>query len=118
VNQDNFTLSAQIIELKEKPSVPRGKIGHDAFGNKPEFEDKGQRRRAIIAIGRQDVKVDGLVPLVEGAEIIGASSDHLLVDVTDVKQELNVGGELEFRLDYGAMLAVMTSPYVSKNYIK
>ena len=118
LNQDNFTLSAQIIELKEKPSVPSGKIGHDAFGNKPEFEDKGRRKRAILAVGRQDVKVDGLVPLDKPAEILGASSDHLLVDVTEIERELNLGDELEFRLDYGGMLAVMTSPYVYKNYIE
>ncbi|MGM0410451.1 MAG: alanine/ornithine racemase family PLP-dependent enzyme [Bacillota bacterium] len=115
-NQDNFTLSASIIELKEKPSVPKGKIGHDAFGNKPKFEDKGIRLRAILAIGRQDVKVDGLTPLLEGVEIIGASSDHLLVDLTEVNKEFSVGDEIEFSLDYGAMLSVMTSEYVHKSY--
>jgi len=115
-NQDNFTLSAKIIELKEKPSVPKGKIGHDAFGNKPQFEDKGIRLRAILAIGRQDVKVDGLTPMLEKAEIIGASSDHLLVDLTEINRNFQVGDELEFSLDYGAMLAVMTSEYVYKTY--
>ncbi len=115
-NQDNFTLSASIIELKEKPSVPKGEIGHDAFGNKPKFEDKGRRLRAIMAIGRQDVKVDGLTPLLEGAEIIGASSDHLLVDLTEVNKEFSVGDEIEFSLDYGGMLSVMTSEYVHKSY--
>lgn len=115
-NQDNFTLNARIIELKEKPSVPKGKIGHDAFGNKPKFEDKGIRLRAILAIGRQDVKVDGLTPMIENAEIIGASSDHLLVDLTEVSGDFSVGDELEFSLDYGAMLALMTSEYVYKTY--
>ena len=115
-NQNNFTLTASIIELKEKPSVPKGEIGHDAFGNKPQFEDKGVRLRAILAIGRQDVKVDGLEPMLEGAEIIGASSDHLLVDLTEVDREFSIGDEIEFSLDYGAMLAVMTSEYTYKSY--
>ena len=69
-----------------------------------------------MAIGRQDVKVNGLTPMLDGAEIIGASSDHLLVDLTEVNQVLDVGDELEFSLDYGAMLALMTSEYVNKSY--
>ena len=30
--QDAIVLEAEIVEIKEKPSVPYGKIGHDAFG--------------------------------------------------------------------------------------
>lgn len=115
-NQGNFSLTTSIIELKEKPSLPKGEIGHDAFGNKPEFEDRGVRLRAILAVGRQDVKVDGLTPFEEDVEIVGASSDHLIVDVTDLDKELSVGDELSFNLDYGAMLALMTSEYIYKSY--
>ncbi len=118
LNQNNFTLTARVIELKEKPSVPSGEIGHDAFGNKPEFPDKGIRNRAILAVGRQDVKVNGLTPLRKGAEIIGASSDHLIIDVTDISGRLEIGDEMEFNLDYGAMLSVMNSDYVYKNYVE
>ncbi|MFW5856051.1 MAG: alanine/ornithine racemase family PLP-dependent enzyme [Bacillota bacterium] len=118
LKKDNFTLTASVIELKKKPSVPEGEIGHDAFGGKPQFEDKGIRKRAILAIGRQDVKVDGLTPLISGAEIIGASSDHLLLDVTEVEKDLTIGDKIDFSLDYGAMLALMTSPYVEKKYLE
>lgn len=117
LNSNNITLTAEVIELKEKPSVPTGKTGHDAFGNKPEFEDKGIIKRAILAIGRQDVKIDGMTPMLEGIEILGASSDHLLCDVTEVEQELQIGSEIEFKLNYGAMLKAMTSHYVKKHYI-
>ncbi len=117
LNSNNIKLAAEIIELKEKPSLPTGKTGHDAFGNKPEFEDKGIRKRAILAVGRQDVKVDGMTPIIEGIEIIGASSDHLLCDVTEARRNLQVGSEIEFKLDYGAMLQTMTSDYIYKNYI-
>ncbi len=117
LNHHNFVLKASIIEIKEKPSVPKGVTGHDAFGKKPRFEDKGIRKRAILAAGRQDVKVDGLTPLLAGVEIIGASSDHLLLDVTDSAEKLKVGDKLAFNLDYGAMLALMTSEYVHKHYI-
>lgn len=117
LNHNNFTLTASIIEIKEKPSVPTGEIGCDAFGNKPEYPDRGIRKRAILAVGRQDMKLDGLTPALDKAEIMGASSDHLLVDITEVDRELRIGDEMEFYLDYGAMLAVMTSPYVYKNYL-
>lgn len=118
LNHNNFVLTARIIELKEKPSVPKGKIGHDAFGNVPEYPDRGNRLRAILAVGRQDIKLDGLTPLLENAEILGASSDHLILDVTDVAEELKVGDEIDFYLDYGAMLRAMTSPYVYKHYLE
>jgi len=112
-HQDAFQLVAQVIELKEKPSVPIGEIGMDAFGNKPTFVDKGIRKRAIIGVGRQDVNVSNLIPVDERIEIIGASSDHLIVDVTDVSG-LKVGDLVSFNLEYGALLSLATSPYVKK----
>ncbi|MCF8008984.1 MAG: alanine/ornithine racemase family PLP-dependent enzyme [Halanaerobiales bacterium] len=116
LNSNNITLTAEIIELKEKQSVPSGKTGHDAFGNKPEFKDKGIRKKAILAVGRQDVKIAGMTPLLKGVEILGASSDHLICDITDTETKLQIGNELEFKLNYGAMLKAMTSPYVDKHY--
>ena len=47
-----FRMHAQIIELKEKPSYPIGKIDVNAFGNVPTFVDKGKRVKGILAIGR------------------------------------------------------------------
>ncbi len=111
---DAFTLEAEIIEIQEKPSLPDGLIGTDAFGQKPVFEDRGLRRRAILAIGRHDVRVEGLLPTEDGAEIIGASSDHLLMDVTGVSRPLSVGSVINFNVQYGALISAMMSPYVSK----
>lgn len=113
-HDDVFVLEAKIIELREKASVPRGEIGMDAFGNKPTFEDKGQMKRAIVAIGRQDVEPSGLTPFDEKIEIIGASSDHMILDMTHVDNEYSVGDVVRFRMDYGAMLRLFTSHYVDK----
>ncbi|MBE0449632.1 MAG: alanine/ornithine racemase family PLP-dependent enzyme [Clostridia bacterium] len=113
-HDDVFVLEAKIIELKEKSSIPRGEIGMDAFGNKPTFEDKGQMKRAIVAIGRQDVEPSGLVPFDEKIEIIGASSDHMILDLTHVTAGYSVGDVVKFRMDYGAMLRLFTSHYVDK----
>lgn len=117
IHTDVFTLVAEIIELKNKTSKPFGKIGVDAFGKVPHFEDIGIRKRAIFGIGRQDAKVDDLFPKVMGAKIIGTSSDHMIVDLTDCEKYYKVGDLMEFQVAYGALLALCTSEYVSKNII-
>ena len=116
-DQDAFIFSAEIIELKEKPSVPIGEIGQDAFGGTPVFENKGNIKRGILNIGRQDVDIDGIEPVDKGIRILGGSSDHLLVDVTESALQLETGKELRFYPGYGALLALMTSAYVEKKII-
>ena len=113
---DAFILRGEIVEIKSKPTMPTGNIGMNAFGNIPHFEDKGIRKRAIIAIGRQDIRLEGLIPLDTDLNIFGASSDHLILDVTDSKKELTVGDIVDFKIDYGCLMVTMTSPYVEKYY--
>ena len=106
-----FTLVAEVIELKTKPSKPYGEIAQDAFGRIPGFEDKGNMRRAILALGRQDVDVSAIKPRIE-VNILGASSDHLILDVKG--RSLEVGAEVRFDVGYSALLRAMMSPYVEK----
>ncbi|GBE29047.1 alanine racemase [bacterium BMS3Bbin04] len=108
---DAFTLISEVIEAKIKPSVPYGAIGQDAFGNVPEFQDRGQIRRALLGVGLQDVLASGLTPRID-VDILGASSDHIIIDTKGI--DLEVGDEIEFDLNYGALLSAMTSPYVNK----
>jgi len=117
-HQDAFLLNAEVIELKEKPSIPVGETGEDAFGQKPVFEDKGEMLRAILNIGREDVDVAGMAPDDERFSILGASSDHLLVDVTAAGDEVCLGDDLRFGLNYSALLAAMTSMYVEKRPLR
>jgi predicted amino acid racemase len=112
--QDAFILWAEIIELKSKPSVPTGNIGRDAFGNLPQFEDLGTRRRAILALGRQDVYIEGIVPVDARMAILGASSDHLIVDITDVDEAVKVGDSIAFSLTYFGLLSASGSKYITK----
>lgn len=114
---DAFLLKGEIIEIKNKPTVPTGKIGMDAFGETPEYEDKGIRKRAIIALGRQDINIDGLFPVDENINFFGGSSDHLLIDITDCKCDYKIGDIIDFTMDYGCLLKAMTSPYVKKYYV-
>ncbi|NUU99595.1 alanine/ornithine racemase family PLP-dependent enzyme [Marinitoga sp. 1154] len=116
--QDTVILEAQIIELKEKPSVPVGEIGFDAFGRKPVFEDKGKRLKAILAIGEQDISPDGLIPLDEKIEVLHSSSDHTIVDLTESDNQYKLGDTIKFKMSYGSLLKAITSKYVEKKIEK
>ncbi len=114
---DAVTLEAPVVEVARKPSVPVGRVAQDAFGRIPSFADRGERLRAICAVGRQDVVPEGLMPLDEGVEILGASSDHLVLDVEAMPQPPAIGDRLRFRPTYAATLALFTSPYVEKRFV-
>ncbi|OUN11746.1 alanine racemase [Flavonifractor sp. An91] len=111
-HQDAFLFKAQVVELRRKPSVPIGELGRDGKGDTPEYPDRGVRLRAICAAGKQDVAWAALTPTLPGAEMIGASSDHLIVDVEDCGGQVQVGDWLEFRCGYMAVLDATTSAYV------
>jgi predicted amino acid racemase len=112
--QDTNRIVAHVIELENKPSMPIGTRGQDAFGGTPDFVDRGWRKRAICNIGRQDIVVDNIEPEDKGIIVLGGSSDHLILDVEDAAQELHVGSEVAFFPGYGALLAAATSAYVKK----
>lgn len=116
--EDAFTLQAEVIESKSKPSVPVGKIGKNAFGKTPRFKDRGTRTRTICAIGQQDIDIDGLVAFDKDIIILGASSDHLILDTTDSGRAYKVGDIIEFGLTYSGILNLMTSKYVNKVFVK
>lgn len=115
--QDTFFLSAEIVELKMKPAQPKGERAENAFGEKNVITKTGLRKRAILAIGRQDMDISGLTPLLSGLEIEDGSSDHLIVDVTNSEKEFEIGDSIKFKMNYGALLKASTSKYVDKIYI-
>ncbi len=112
--KDAFTVKAEVIEVLPKPSKPFGQIGQNAFGVVPHFVDRGIRKRAICALGLQDADTDGLAPLDDGVSILGASSDHLILDVEEAKKPIEVGSVLGFRPNYSALLRLCTSPFIEK----
>lgn len=116
LHTDAIIVEAPVIEVMRKPSKPRGTSAQDAFGGTPTFEDRGERLRAICAIGRQDVDPDGLVPLDPNVEVLGASSDHLVLDVDAMPVPPNLGDSIAFVPSYSATLRLFTSPYVEKVY--
>ncbi len=110
---DAFTLEGELVEMKTKPSMPEGETGIDAFGNRPSFEDRGDRVRGIVNLGRVDIRLEGLTARDPDVEITTASSDHLIVDLTGARR-FAVGDTVAFGLDYGALVQAFLSPYVEK----
>ncbi len=115
--RDVYKLRAEVIEVREKPSHPVGTIGFDAFGRQPEYVDRGIRRRALVAVGKVDIgDQTEIFPTEEGIEILGGSSDHTILDVTDYKGSLEVGDVLEFDINYGSLIYLSMSPNVTLTY--
>lgn len=105
LHDDAITLEAEIIEVKTKPSHPIGELGVNAFGVKAKYRDRGIRRRALLAIGGADFgDADNIVPLLEGAEVLGCSGDHTILDIEDCDQIIKVGDVVRFKLRYTAIL--------------
>jgi predicted amino acid racemase len=117
LHTDAIIAEAPVIEVMRKPSKPRGTSAQDAFGGRPVFADRGERWRAICAIGRQDVDPDGITPIDPGVEVLGASSDHLVLDVDGLARPPRPGDVIAFVPNYSATLRLFTSPYVEKRFV-
>ncbi|MGB3612797.1 MAG: alanine/ornithine racemase family PLP-dependent enzyme [Elainellaceae cyanobacterium] len=109
-----FQIFAEVIESKEKPSLPSGTVGQDAFGNIPDFQDRGIHQRAILALGKQDTLVSGLTSD-SSVKVLGSSSDHMIVDSD--RRDFRIGDAVNFDLDYGSLLSAMTSPFIQKTFV-
>jgi predicted amino acid racemase len=119
VREGAFTLRAELLEIREKPSYPLGVINVDAFGETPLYEDRGLRLRAILGAGKRDFgKHDALSPIEAGIEPIGSSSDHLICDVTDCARALAPGDTIDFFLRYQAMLYASDCPDIGVRYLR
>lgn len=111
---DAYTIKAEVIERGRKPSMPYGNIGTDAFGQRHSWVDRGELERAIVALGRADCDIDSLTPVDPGIEILGASSDHLILDLSRSAEQYSVGDEIAFTAGYVCVLRASLSPYVEK----
>ena len=116
LREDSVFLTAEMVEIHEKASAPKNSTKNWA-GQTITREDKGRRMRAILALGSQDVGDAGLlIPEVEGVEIVGHSSDHTIVDVTDTGRAWRSGDTLTFKVRYSNMLYAFTGDHVNAAY--
>jgi predicted amino acid racemase len=109
-------LHAQVIELAEKPTTPSGVLGKNPFGQTAEgdAEGPGTTHRAILDVGYLDISPQYLTPVDPRLEVIGGSSDMLVLNVGDNEASLKVGSYVTFRLKYMGALHLMNSPYIDK----
>jgi predicted amino acid racemase len=115
LHTDAFTLVGEIIESTMKPARPWGTVGETAFGPAVDrTATSGPIHQIIVALGEQDTDPSGLTAP-SGFRILGASSDHLILDATVAGTR--AGDELRFDLGYSALLRAMTSPFVARNLL-
>ena len=111
---DVFTLDAEVIEVRTKPTHPIGKLGVDASGRKATYVDRGNRKRALVAIGTADYGDTGdIIPQLEGSYVVGASGDHTIVDIEDCSGHIRPGDVITFKLRYSALLHLTSSENVT-----
>ncbi len=112
---DTFRLRAEIVELKDKPTMPYGKLGAAALNETRKYEDLGIRKRAIVAIGRQDIgeDKDSIIPVDENIRIWGSSSDHTILDLENCDKEYKLGDYVEFNINYVACMHLTMSADVN-----
>lgn len=113
LRQDAFELQAEVVESRRKPSTPAGERGRNITGQQLAFEERGQRLRAIVALGEQDTNPSDLRPIAEGIEVLGASSDHTVLDVEDASPSPQPGDVISFEPGYTALARACASDGVS-----
>lgn len=118
MESDVFKLYAEIIEIGDKPKVPSGFLGENPSGDTIEIneEDFGQTSyRAVLDIGVLDIaNPDFLIPDDENINVVGASSDMIIIDLDDNKTNYKVGDLLSFNLKYMGALRLLNSNYINK----
>lgn len=117
MHNDVLELYSQIIEIAEKPKVPSGDLGKNPQG-KVAAIDKDElgktSYRAILDIGYLDINPDHLINIHDDVKIADASSDMLILDVGDNKNNYEVGDFIRFRMKYMGALGIMNSDYIDK----
>ncbi|GAB3527001.1 ornithine racemase Orr [Pontibacter brevis] len=122
---DVFELETEIIELTEKPMVPSGLLAENPSGESFEVDESlygKTSHRAILDVGLLDINPKFLIPKDGQAEreelnVIGASSDMLVVELGENRNRCKVGDTLRFNLKYMGALSLLNSRYINKEVI-
>lgn len=117
LREDTMQLTARLIEVRLKDSAPKTTPSRNWAGEVIQVEDKGKRRRAIAALGSQDIgDAAGLLPLDPGMTIAGCSSDHTVLDVTDSQTPWKTGDLVHFTMQYMPMLRGFSGQHIAIRY--
>lgn len=115
---NSYLFRAEVIEVRIKPTVPRGILSVDAFMKQKIFEDRGIRRTAVLGFGLQEVPFENIHPTDKKIRIMGQTSNHTIVDVEDVDQPINVGDIVTFEVDYTALMHLCNGSGVDKAFTR
>lgn len=118
MHNDVFKLYAQIIEITEKPDNPIGELGENVAGNTYEINENTDLSqtslRAILDIGLLDMQPQYLEPENENISIVDASSDMMVVDISNSEKNYKIGDLVSFKLQYMGALYLLNSDYIEK----
>lgn len=117
LRNDAVTVEVEVVEVREKSLTPQGETTDMMPFEEFQAGDHtpGERGyRAVVTVGQLDTDVQGLTPLDDRYEVVGASSDLSVVNVGDNPEGLSVGDTMRFRPSYGAMVRLMLSKYIDK----
>lgn len=99
--QDAITMEAEIVEIKPRLDIATGK----------------NYLQAILDIGYLDTYADELVPLNNNIQVLGATSDHVMVDLQNC-DHYQVGDTINFALGYRALAQSMYADNIPKKYVE
>ncbi|MCH7400707.1 alanine racemase [Belliella kenyensis] len=114
---DVFELYAEIIEMQEKPMLPTGSLAANPQGEVLSIDESLYGKssfRAILDIGLLDVDPKYLLAEDGEFEILGASSDMIILNLGLNPKDYKVGDTIKFGLKYMGALGIMNSSYVDK----
>lgn len=117
---DVFELFAEIIEMQEKPLLPSGTLASNPQGKIAKLDENLYGKtsyRAILDIGLLDIDPKYLIPDDNEFEILGVSSDMLILNLGENPNGYNVGDLISFRLKYMGALAILNSSYIEKRVV-
>ncbi|WP_154859449.1 alanine racemase [Cyclobacterium xiamenense] len=120
MNPDVFELFAEIIEMQEKPLLPSGMLATNPQGEMADIDESLYGKssfRAILDLGLLDVDPKYLIADDGEFEILGASSDMLIINLGENPEGYKVGDLVKFRLKYMGALAILNSSYIEKRVV-
>jgi predicted amino acid racemase len=117
LRDDAFTLSGEILEIREKMVTPRVSTGHSALGGTMPEARTGLRTRAILDFGALAAALPDLRALDPGAGLAGQTYDFTATDITESLVEYRTGGFMDFRVQYSGASRAFLNGYLAKTIV-
>lgn len=117
MRSDIFELFTEIIEITEKPMLPIGELAANPQGDVLELDSSlyGQTSyRAILDVGLLDLDPKYITSVEGDYEVVGASSDMLVLDLGKNEAKHKVGDIIRLKLKYMGVLQLLNSDYIEK----